>query len=220
VQRFLLSWHVWEARNDVRNNEAQASMSRVASKVIAYVEMIIKYLYRLTVSARASVSAVRPRWIPSPEGMICINVDAALFPEDHRMGGGIVLRDHMGRFILSVSEGFNVFPAPELAEAMVARSGLVVAKEHHCSKVVLVSDCLSLIQRISSPRLDRSTLGSIISDIKFLAADFESCSFKFSSRSSNVVAHKLARSSEPQVCNISVSVIPGLIRDELCNDVF
>jgi hypothetical protein len=66
VQRFLLSWHVWEARNDVRNNEAQASMSRVASKVIAYVEMIIKYLYRPTVSARASVSVVRPRWIPPP----------------------------------------------------------------------------------------------------------------------------------------------------------
>jgi hypothetical protein len=70
-----------------------------------------------------------------------------------------MLRDHMGRFILSMSEGFNVFPAPELAKAMVARSGLVVAKEHRFSKVVLVSDCLSLIQRISSPRLDRSTLG-------------------------------------------------------------
>jgi hypothetical protein len=95
----------------------------------------------------------------------------------------------------------------------------VVVKEHPFSKVVLVSDCLSLIQRISSPRLDRSSLGSIISDIKFLAADFKSCSFKFSSRSSNVVAHKLARSSEPHVCNISVSVILGLIRDELCNDV-
>jgi hypothetical protein len=70
-----------------------------------------------------------------------------------------------------------------------------------------------------SPRRDRSSFGAVISDIKTLVADFESCIVKFASRNLNVVAHKLARSAEPSFCNISVSVIPELIRDELCNDV-
>jgi hypothetical protein len=53
-----------------------------------------------------------------------------------------------------------------------------------------------------------------------LARDFESCSFIFSSRKTNVVAHKLARCAESSICSISVGVVPELIREELCNDVF
>lgn len=69
-----------------------------------------------------------------------------------------------------------------------------------------MSDCLSMIHRVSSPARDRSYLGSIMCDIKSLKTDFESCLFKFSNRKTNVVAHKLARFAEPLVCNISVSV--------------
>jgi hypothetical protein len=60
----------------------------------------------------------------------------------------------------------------------------------------------------------------VIGDIKTLAIDFESCLFKFSCRSLNMVAHKLAHSTEPLVCNLSSRVILKFIRDELCNDVF
>jgi hypothetical protein len=49
--------------------------------------------------------------------------------------------------------------------------------------------------------------------------DFESCSFSFSSRKTNVVAHKLARCAESFICSISVGVVPTLIPGELCNDV-
>jgi hypothetical protein len=95
----------------------------------------------------------------------------------------------------------------------------MVTLDHGVKQAVLVFDCLSLTQRTMSPRRDRSSLGSIISDIKSLLAGLESCSIKFASRNLNVVAHKLARSAEPSVCNISISMIPELIRDELCNDV-
>jgi hypothetical protein len=59
----------------------------------------------------------------------------------------------------------------------------------------------------------------LVADIKLLAQDFESCSFIFSSRKTNVVAHKLARCAEPSICSISVGVVPELIREELCNNV-
>jgi ribonuclease HI len=187
----------------------------VVSKILAYVDMISTYLCKPPKREKKSVTNSVARWAPPPPGWVCINVDAALFPNDRRMGCGAVLRDHRGGFILSISEGLDCFPSPEVAEVLAARHALMVALDHGVKQAVLVSDCLSLTQHIVSPRRDRSSLGSVISDIKSLLAGLESCSVKFASRNLNVVAHKLARSAEPSVCNISVSVIPELIRDEL-----
>jgi hypothetical protein len=135
------------------------------------------------------------------------------------MGWGAVVRDHHGAFVLSCSEGLAGLPVPEMAEAVAVRAALLMSRDHGFRKVILVSDCLSLINRISSSVKDRSDLGTVVGDIKSLKTDFESCCFRFSSRRSNVVAHKLARSSELLLCNLSVGVIPELIRVELCNDV-
>jgi hypothetical protein len=76
-----------------------------------------------------------------------------------------------------------------------------------------------MIQRIPSQVKGRSSLGTVIGDIKTLATDFESRSFNFSGHKTNVVAHTLARCAESLVCNIFVGVVPELIRKELCNDV-
>jgi hypothetical protein len=59
----------------------------------------------------------------------------------------------------------------------------------------------------------------VIGDIKTLAMDFEFCSFSFSSRKTNVVAHTLARCAESFICNIYAGVVSELIRKKLCNDV-
>jgi hypothetical protein len=60
----------------------------------------------------------------------------------------------------------------------------------------------------------------VISDIKALATGFETCSFRFSSRNSNVATHRLAHSSLLSICSILVGVIPDSIRDVvLCNDI-
>src|SRR5207244_1367875 len=103
------------------------------------------------------------------------------------------------------------------AEGFAIRRALIVSKDHGYTKLILILDCLSMIKRISSPVRDRSLVRAIIDDIKSLAAGFVSCSFKFACRKSNVVAHVLARSAEPLVCNVSVGVIPENIRKELCN---
>jgi hypothetical protein len=72
-----------------------------------------------------------------------------------------------------------------------------------------------MIQRIRSQVKGRSSLDTVIGDIKTLATDFESCSFKFSSRKTNVVAHTLASCAESLACNISVGAVQELIRKEL-----
>jgi hypothetical protein len=81
-----------------------------------------------------------------------------------------------------------------------------------------MSDCLLLIQRIVSPGLDRSVVGTVVGDIKSLATEFSAVSFKHIGRKNNVAAHLLARSSETTLCFFSFDVLPVIIRKELCND--
>jgi hypothetical protein len=181
-------------------------------------EMIVTYFFKEPKKSIASRASTEPKWAAPPPGVVCVIVDATLFSEDQRMGWGAVLRDHNGAFILCARERLNCFPDPEMAEALVARRALLVAKDHG-QKVLLVSDCLSLIHHIKSQVKDHSALDTVIGDIKTLATNYESCSFSFSTRKTNVVAHTLAPCAESLVCNISVGVVPELIRKELYNYV-
>jgi ribonuclease HI len=135
------------------------------------------------------------------------------------MGWGAVIRDHAGTLKLACKEGIDCITSPEVAEATAIRRALVVTRNHSFNNIILVSDCLSMIQRICSPVRDRSEVGSVVSDIKKLASEFLACSFKHYGHHLNVAAHVLARSSEPNLCNIFIDVIPDSIRDVLCNDV-
>jgi hypothetical protein len=136
------------------------------------------------------------------------------------MGWGAVVRDHNGAFLLCCNEGLAALSAHKPAEVLAARQAPQLAKYHGYLKVVLTSDCLTLVQRLSSQVQDRSHVGTVISYIKALARGFETSSFKFASRNLNVVAHRLARSSLLSVCSILVVIVPDSIRDVLCNDLF
>uniref|UniRef100_A0ACD5YZ07 Uncharacterized protein n=1 Tax=Avena sativa TaxID=4498 RepID=A0ACD5YZ07_AVESA len=73
-----------------------------------------------------------------------------------------------GKLLFSCSEGLEMLPIPELAEAIAARGALMMARDKGFQKIIMVSDCLSLVQRISSPSQDRSMTGSVVGDIKNL----------------------------------------------------
>jgi hypothetical protein len=74
----VTAWHIWEARNDVRNNEVQVSVSRVVSRTLAYVEMILKHLWK-------DPAALKPPQILSDSGRLlplwarCASMSTRLF---------------------------------------------------------------------------------------------------------------------------------------------
>jgi ribonuclease HI len=88
------------------------------------------------------------------------------------MGWGAVCRDHAGTLLFACNENIPGITSPELAEAIAARKALSITKDKGFRKIILLSDCLSLIQRIPSPEKNRSSVGTVVSDIKSLATDF------------------------------------------------
>jgi ribonuclease HI len=211
-------WYIWEARNDVRNNQLCPNPKQTGLKIIAYVDMIVQHCFKVKPGNRCESNKAQ-KWTPPPPGEILVNVDAALFPEQRRSAVGAVFRDNRGECILAFSEPLPGFPSPEMAEALALKRAVVVAKERGLDRVTFASDCLSLIQRIATLSPDRSMVGVVASEIKTLMASFASTSFKHVRRSSNEAAHILARSCDVSSIGFISYSAPASIRKTLCIDV-
>ena len=211
-------WHIWDARNDARNNQTEQHPQNTSAKIIAYIEMIVQHCYKPKLGTRRESNKPH-RWTPPPPGEVLVNVDAALFPGRHCMAMGAVLRDNGGNCLAVASEPLVGFTSPELAEAMALRRAVEIAKERGHDRVIFASDCLSLIQRISSVSPDRSPVGSVVLDIKKMIAGFNSATFRHVNRSLNEAAHILATTCDVSSRGFISSLAPDSIRKTLCTDI-
>ncbi|KAE8783266.1 non-ltr retroelement reverse transcriptase [Hordeum vulgare] len=150
----VVFWHIWDARNKFREGEGMLHPNALATKIRAYIDMIMVHLYKPSTSHSRESTASSLRWIPPPEGTLMINVDATLFETTKRMGVGIVVRDHTGSFIAACSESYANVMIPEMAEALAVRRAVSFALEEGYSKVNFGSDCLAVVQRINSSPVD------------------------------------------------------------------
>jgi ribonuclease HI len=212
-------WHLWEARNAVRNDEKRKHPNSLAEQIKAYIALILLHLFKPTTIHSRDSTSTSPQWSPQPEGTAIVNVDAALFSSSSRMGVGVVIRDHSGKFLVACSKLLDEVIAPELAEALAVRSAITLALEEGLDRIILVSDCLSVIQRIQSPNRDRSLVGVVVEDIKTFATSLSSVTFRHISRRCNNSAHTMARRAELVGSCLFRVFAPECIRDKLCFDV-
>nr|XP_051190257.1 uncharacterized protein LOC127303581 [Lolium perenne] len=138
-------WHIWDARNKLREEGGTVNPLNIAVKIKAYVELILTDRSKPSHGHRRETSRA-VSW----------------------MGAGAVLRDQMGVFIAGIGDSSPDVSNPELAEAMAIRLALSWAKDEGLDGFIVASDCLSVIQRIKADERDRSLCGSIIHDIKKL----------------------------------------------------
>jgi ribonuclease HI len=210
-------WHIWEARNESRNENVKPNPSRTGGKVLAYVDMIKTHLSKPASKQRCEPGS--DRWTPPPQGTVLVNSDAAISEATGCMGAGVVIRNHQGDFLVACREHLNQITEPEYAEALALRRAVVLAKEEGFDRVVFASDCLSLVQRLSSSAKDRSNVGIMVADIKVLTQHFSSASFCHVKRNLNEVAHILAKSSLLVDSTCIFYSLPDCIRQTFCNVV-
>uniref|UniRef100_A0A8I6YGG0 RNase H type-1 domain-containing protein n=1 Tax=Hordeum vulgare subsp. vulgare TaxID=112509 RepID=A0A8I6YGG0_HORVV len=162
-------WHIWDARNKLREENINQHPSSLALKIKAYVDMIVEHLFITKTNHRREPSTTTS-WVPPPAGKVMINVDVALFTNARSMGAGVMTREHSGSCIVCCGIGVPEVILLELAEAIAIQRGLQFALSEGLREVLLASDCLTVVQRINSPSLDRSIYGPVIQDIKQLRA--------------------------------------------------
>jgi ribonuclease HI len=186
----------------------------VAEQCKDYIEMIKMHLFKPAPSTRREASSSVPRLSPPPEGMVHIFVDASLFTPSHRMGIGVVIRNHNG---VACSELVEEVTTPEIAEALTLRRALSLAGSEGFNKLIVESDCLSLVQRVNSSEVDHSQVGVVVQDIKATASWFSYVSFTHIYHQFNVAAHTLACSAEQFVSILFRNSILDYIRQTIYN---
>ncbi|XP_019200084.1 PREDICTED: uncharacterized protein LOC109193683 [Ipomoea nil] len=141
-------------------------------------------------------------------GMLKINVDATLDTNNKKMGFGYVIRDSTGHFLYARCLPWPSIFRPNEAEAIGIREALTWIKDSNLDNIQVESGCLLLVNGIIHGHDTFSSFDLIISDIREIASDFDNISFLFAKRSTNRVAHLLAREALPMYGYMDFSMIP------------
>jgi hypothetical protein len=114
---------------------------------------------------------------------------------------------------------FPVVSDPERAELLACRRAALLAKETGVSKLMLETDCAGAVAKLKALEMDRSVHGPLVEEIKSLLCDFDEFLIRQVRRSSNAVAHVLAKEGCLNKCNaVWVDVLPDFVSDLVAQD--
>src|SRR6185312_11339021 len=84
---------------------------------------------RPTPESHGGERPIAPRWIPPPQGMMKISVDASLSKNSSMVAVAAVARDEAGIFQGASALVVTGVSSPEIAEALAGREGLALARD-------------------------------------------------------------------------------------------
>ncbi|XP_074337781.1 uncharacterized protein LOC141674977 [Apium graveolens] len=133
-------------------------------------------------------------WTIPNDNTIKVNCDAAIFEATNCYSFAFVARDHRGE-VLKARSKYNLGNITlESVEAMGVREALSWIKDSHLSNVFVETDCLVVVQAIRGRGATLSYFDRIIDECKSSDLKDRNVDVKFVKRSTNMVAHFLAKS--------------------------
>jgi ribonuclease HI len=132
-------------------------------------------------------------WEPPEHDWVKVNVDGAFDQLTGHAGIGIIICDSSGKPELcawkSSSDGLNA----EEIEALACLEGARLAVQYTGDKVIIESDCATVIAATLKPGKNRSQLAFIMEELKHASSVLAEVRYIAVRREQNVVAHELAR---------------------------
>lgn len=125
------------------------------------------------------------KWKPPDMGFWKPNADASYIGDSDDTCLGVVARDHRGSVALSFCRKIKPTASAEEAEAKAIKVCMEeLAKLYH-GRLIIESDCLSIIYRLKSGGVDKSQLHHIVQDIRDQIGHFHSVSWSTTKREGN-----------------------------------
>jgi hypothetical protein len=123
--------------------------------------------------------------------MVKINVDVAVSKAGNKGVAGAFYHDSVGNYLGSSAVIFAGITDPSVLETLAYREPLALADDLVQSRVLVASDCKSVVGDILEGTMSRYE--AIVLEIRGRAAQMNECKFIFEGRASNFEAHNLAR---------------------------
>lgn len=138
------------------------------------------------------------KWMKPPLGWFKLNTDGSSIQQRKVAGGGGVLRDGFGNWVVGFSIGFD-FRSSVFAELSALRGGLIIAKSLGIKKIVVELDAKVVVSLITNSSKTKKSINSTVMDCKNLLQGFEEYIIQHTYREGNRVADVLAKMGSYQV---------------------
>jgi hypothetical protein len=120
----------------------------------------------------------------------------------------------------SVPFFFPSLQEPEDAELRACRQAMAIAKQLKLQRVVLETDSMAMVSKLTNEARDRSMHGPLVEEIKMKLAEFDDHVVKWAWRTANGATHILAKEGcGLEVCNVWFLVHPDCIGNALIQDM-
>ena len=145
---FVTLWAIWHARRKaIHEHVFQSQLS-----VHCFVENFISDLNQCGEQEQkcrvATTCQSGPRWIAPPQGMIKVNVDAAVGKNSGRGAVAAVARSDNGVFLGASVITFPGQTDAETLEALACREAVALATDIHARSVRVASDCMNMVKKL------------------------------------------------------------------------
>uniref|UniRef100_A0A2N9HKV4 CCHC-type domain-containing protein n=1 Tax=Fagus sylvatica TaxID=28930 RepID=A0A2N9HKV4_FAGSY len=172
----FLAWSIWQVRNKRRLNQGGVDLEGVNQRA---------YCLASEFSAGLVNQLPRPapprclRWSPPPPGYVKVNYDGAVFLETMEAGLGVVIRDELGRPMVSLSQKVP-FPGSSTAvEALALRRAMFLAIEMGFYSVIVEGDSEMLVRAVTSLGGSATVYGHVVEDVQYLTQQMTHCEFTY-----------------------------------------
>ncbi|GAU26672.1 hypothetical protein TSUD_314490 [Trifolium subterraneum] len=182
-------WRLWKSRNLKLWDEVDEVVTTIYQRATTFLnQWQWANLKHKTTNATSSIPHV-VKWVKPPFGKIKCNIDAAFI--DGKVGIGICLRDHDGRFVRAKTLRTSSQLTVKEGEAFGLLQAIKWAGELGLNNVIFNLDAKSVVDSFNTTTHDLSYFGFIIKDCKsWLLNSCTNSVVEFSRRQANMVAHK------------------------------
>lgn len=133
------------------------------------------------------------RWSRPHVGNLKMNVDASVKKGHDSFSVGLVLRDHLGRYIEGKTRRFAGVVQVVEAETIAILEGLLWFEELPATNITLESDSFLNVRAINKPNLNYLELGSLVQQCKNIIRGRSEVSLVHVRKQANKAAHRSAR---------------------------
>ncbi|GLU12062.1 hypothetical protein SLE2022_287710 [Rubroshorea leprosula] len=189
----ILSWRIWSSRNEAHWNGRRAHPQQIIEGGVNYLMNYQRAQQSMGRGSGVVQMHGETKWKPPDEQTIKINVDGAVAEQRRVFGMGAVARDHCGEVLATMACQGRDVAAADIVEACSIRRAMQWAQELNLGRIIIETDCASIVTALSNNVALNSDLGNVLSDCKLLMSSFLHCRVKHVRRTGNAVAHELAK---------------------------
>ncbi|XP_065629271.1 uncharacterized protein LOC136067407 [Quercus suber] len=189
----MMAWMLWNRRNLVRLNCPTQTLEYITSAAGNFLWDFLKVQEPVQVTRQA---ATVHHWCPPPHARFKANFDGAIFQSSNEAGIKVVIRNHRGEIISSLSLRIPLPPTVVEVEALACRRVVLFVKELCLHEVFFEGDLQIVINALVDGRAEQSIYGHIIVDILHEAAQLSFSEFMYVNRNSNRVVDAMAKKAK------------------------